>query len=93
MGLMAGVMLALIRAYQLSLSMFIGRMCRHAPSCSAYATEAIRRHGAWAGFWLGLFRVFRCHPWGTHGFDPVPEHVPARAIDIRVYASFGRKLD
>lgn len=92
-GLVAGLLLALIRIYQLSLSMFMGRMCRHAPSCSAYAAEAIQRHGAWAGFWLGFFRVCRCHPWGTHGFDPVPEEVPPRALDIRCYAGYGRKLD
>jgi putative membrane protein insertion efficiency factor len=43
------------------------------PTCSDYAAEAIRRHGAWAGFWLGLARVSRCHPWGGEGFDPVPQ--------------------
>jgi putative membrane protein insertion efficiency factor len=74
--LAASVLLMLIRAYQLSLSSLLGRHCRHLPSCSNYAAEAIRRHGAWRGFLLGLFRVLRCHPLGTSGLDPVPESVP-----------------
>jgi uncharacterized protein len=72
----AAILLTLIRLYQLSLSYFLGRHCRHLPSCSTYAAEAIRRHGAWRGFLLGFFRVLRCHPWGTSGFDPVPTTVP-----------------
>ena len=63
----------LIRAYQLSLSAFIGRHCRHEPSCSAYMDEAIQRHGVWDGGLLGAARLCRCHPWGTFGYDPVPE--------------------
>jgi uncharacterized protein len=65
----------LIRAYQLSLSAFIGRHCRHEPSCSAYMDEAIQRHGIVLGGWLGTIRLCRCHPWGTSGYDPVPENV------------------
>jgi len=72
-GPVGWLMLRLIRLYQLTLSAFIGRSCRHLPSCSDYAMEAIRLHGAWAGFWLGFWRVLRCHPLGTHGLDPVPE--------------------
>ncbi len=75
-GLVARLLLLGIRAYQLTLSAFVGRSCRHLPTCSHYAAQAIRQHGAWAGFWLGVFRVMRCHPLGTHGFDPVPENVP-----------------
>jgi putative membrane protein insertion efficiency factor len=63
----------LLRAYQLSLSMLIGRWCRHLPSCSAYMDEAIMRHGLWAGGWMGLARLCRCHPYGTSGIDNVPE--------------------
>ena len=62
-----------IRAYQLSLSALIGRQCRHMPSCSEYTDEAIRRHGVWPGGWMGLSRICRCQPWGTAGYDPVPE--------------------
>jgi putative membrane protein insertion efficiency factor len=70
------LLLGLIRVYQLTLSMVIGRRCRYLPTCSNYAAEAVARHGAWAGFWLGLARVSRCHPWGGEGFDPVPEAFP-----------------
>lgn len=66
----------LIRAYQLTLSGVIGRQCRYLPTCSDYADEAIRRHGLWAGGWMGTARICRCHPWGGSGFDPVPP-VPA----------------
>lgn len=68
-----------IRAYQLSLSAFLGGQCRHLPSCSAYMDEAIARHGLWAGGFMGLARLCRCHPWGTYGFDPVPERLPQAA--------------
>ncbi len=79
----------LIRAYQLSLSAFIGRHCRHEPSCSAYMDEAIQRHGLWAGGLLGTARLCRCHPWGTSGYDPVPEtFVPLRQ---RLRASGGHR--
>ena len=70
-----------IRSYQLTLSGLIGRQCRHLPTCSDYADEAIQRHGLWAGGWMGTARVCRCHPWGTSGFDPVP----ATCDDARWY--------
>jgi putative membrane protein insertion efficiency factor len=61
----------LIRAYQVVLSPWSGGACRFTPSCSAYAIEAIERHGAWRGGLMALRRVARCHPWGPAGFDPV----------------------
>jgi uncharacterized protein len=67
-----------IRTYQLTLSALVGRQCRHAPSCSAYADEAIERHGVWIGGWMALARILRCHPWGSAGFDPVPAAPDAR---------------
>ncbi|HSA12182.1 MAG TPA: membrane protein insertion efficiency factor YidD [Candidatus Paceibacterota bacterium] len=50
--------------------------CRFTPSCSEYAIDALRRHGAVAGTWLAVRRVARCHPWGGCGDDPVPEPKP-----------------
>ena len=47
--------------------------CRHVPSCSTYAVEAIEEHGAARGLWLGVKRIARCNPWGSSGYDPVPE--------------------
>ncbi|MCY0146999.1 membrane protein insertion efficiency factor YidD [Hoeflea sp. G2-23] len=70
----------LVRLYQLSLSGFIGNSCRHLPTCSEYAYEAIARHGLWKGGWLSLFRVGRCGPGGTHGIDNVPETLDARLV-------------
>ncbi len=68
-----------IRLYQLTLSGLIGRTCRHLPTCSDYASEAIERHGLWAGGWMAAARICRCQPWGTHGYDPVPMSLPASA--------------
>ncbi len=69
----------LITLYRYTLSAFVGRTCRHAPSCSEYTSEAIWTHGFWAGGWMGLARFTRCRPGGTHGFDPVLAAVPAGA--------------
>jgi hypothetical protein len=59
--------------YQGVISPLKGASCRHNPSCSHYTIEAINEWGVLKGLWLGLKRVIRCHPWGTHGFDPVPK--------------------
>jgi uncharacterized protein len=64
--------LALIRAYQLVVSPLLGPACRYEPSCSEYAREAVRRHGAVRGLGLALRRLGRCHPLGGCGYDPVP---------------------
>jgi len=68
---LARVLIALVRFYQLARE---GRPspCRYVPSCSTYALEAVELHGALRGSWLALRRLLRCHPWGGHGFDPVP---------------------
>lgn len=86
-GIAASAMMMLIRVYQLTLSAFFGRTCRHLPTCSSYTMEAIGRHGAWAGFWLGFFRIGRCNPWGTSGFDPVPDEAPRAELRFWRYAS------
>jgi putative membrane protein insertion efficiency factor len=64
--------LALLRAYQLAFSPMFAGSCRFVPSCSAYATEAVRRHGVVRGGWLAVRRLARCRPLAAHGFDPVP---------------------
>ena len=61
-----------VRLYQLTLSGFVGHGCRHVPTCSEYAYEAIARHGLPRGGWLALRRVARCGPHGRPGLDPVP---------------------
>ena len=66
------MVLAPIYAYRYTLSAFIGRGCRFAPSCSQYAIEAINAHGVWAGGWMAVKRIGRCHPWGENGYDPIP---------------------
>jgi putative membrane protein insertion efficiency factor len=68
--------LVLIHGYRLLVSPILPRACRFEPTCSAYGLEAICRFGAFAGGWLALRRLFRCHPWGGAGFDPVPEAAP-----------------
>lgn len=62
-----------VRLYQLVLSPVLPLGCRHLPTCSDYAIEALREHGVLRGGWLAIRRIARCHPFGTSGFDPVPE--------------------
>lgn len=77
--MMSAVLRALIRVYQLTLSSIFGRTCRHIPSCSAYTDEAIATHGAWAGVWMGMARIWRCRPFGSSGLDPVPANLNEKA--------------
>lgn len=72
----SAVLLALLRAYRLVLSPWIGNQCRFEPTCSRYAIEAIERHGAGAGSYLAARRVMRCHPFCRGGHDPVPSRSP-----------------
>ncbi|MBY7649907.1 MAG: membrane protein insertion efficiency factor YidD [Candidatus Liberibacter europaeus] len=67
--------IGIIRVYQLFFSNFFGKSCRYLPTCSEYAYEAIARYGLWIGIWLTLFRIIRCNPLGSHGFDPVPNNI------------------
>lgn len=69
----ARILRGLVRVYQYAISPVIAPCCRHLPTCSAYAVEAITKHGALRGGCLSVRRLLRCHPWGTSGFDPVPE--------------------
>ena len=65
--------LALIRLYQRSISPALPTSCRYQPTCSYYMHEAVERHGAFRGTWMGLRRIARCHPGHEGGYDPVPE--------------------
>ncbi len=76
------LMSALIRVYQLLISSLLPAACRYAPSCSQYAREAISLHGAGKGMLMALGRLARCHPWGGHGFDPVPGTESSRAPSL-----------
>jgi putative membrane protein insertion efficiency factor len=67
------LLLGLIGLYRYGISPMLGRNCRFHPSCSEYAMDAIRTHGALRGTWLALRRVGRCHPFNPGGYDPVPE--------------------
>ncbi|MBQ0754612.1 MAG: membrane protein insertion efficiency factor YidD [Gammaproteobacteria bacterium] len=69
---MKTILISLIRAYQFLLSPWLGNQCRFYPTCSAYAIEAIQRHGGLKGGWLAIKRLGRCQPWCEGGFDPVP---------------------
>jgi putative membrane protein insertion efficiency factor len=66
----------LVRLYQITLSPFIGFHCRHLPTCSEYAIEALDRFGFWGGGWMTCARLCRCHPLGTSGLDFVPRALP-----------------
>jgi len=70
------ILIGVVRGYQLLISSWTLPSCRFAPSCSAYAIEAIEKHGAGRGGWLAIRRIARCHPWGGHGYDPVPNDRP-----------------
>ena len=76
---MSWLLTKLIRFYQLAISPWLRLasgghgVCRHDPTCSHYGIEAIKIHGALKGTWLTFRRLLRCHPWGTHGYDPVPK--------------------
>lgn len=61
-----------IRAYRLIFSPWVGWNCRYQPTCSAYALEALQKHGAFKGGWIAAKRIARCNPWGSCGYDPVP---------------------
>ena len=65
-------LLILIRGYQLIISPLLGSNCRFMPTCSEYALESLRSYGLIKGFYLTIKRIGKCHPWGGHGYDPIP---------------------
>jgi len=69
----AGPAILLVRGYRRWVSPWLPPACRHYPSCSQYAEEALRLHGLWRGGWLTLWRLARCQPFNAGGYDPVPQ--------------------
>ena len=65
-------LVALVKAYQLTLSPIIGRQCKYVPTCSQFAIDALREYGAARGTWMAAKRICRCHPFAKGGYDPVP---------------------
>jgi hypothetical protein len=76
-------LVGVIRLYRLTLSGWLGGQCRFSPTCSRYAEEAIRTHGATKGVLLATRRILRCNPFGRGGLDPVPRRHPAYDTTIR----------
>lgn len=71
------LLLGLVRGYRFLLKPWLGNACRFEPTCSAYALQALQRHGAAAGSYLVATRILRCHPWCDGGCDPVPDQPPS----------------
>ena len=78
--MIARVLIGAVRFYQLAVSPWTPPACRFTPTCSAYAIDALREHGAARGLWLAVRRVARCHPWGGYGYDPVPPPGPPSEV-------------
>jgi putative membrane protein insertion efficiency factor len=69
---MTRILLFLIQLYQKGISPLIGANCRYTPTCSEYATHAVKKFGPLKGSWLAIKRIISCNPWGGHGYDPLP---------------------
>ncbi len=74
------ILLSLVYFYKYAISPLTPASCRHTPTCSEYAVQAIKMHGPFRGFVLAARRISKCHPWGTHGYDPVP---PPKKIGVK----------
>jgi len=68
--LASGGIVLMVWGYRGTLGLFIGRYCRHHPTCSQYMLDAVKQYGPWRGAWRGIKRICRCHPLGTSGYDP-----------------------
>jgi putative membrane protein insertion efficiency factor len=70
--ILSDFLIGILRFYQGAISPLLRASCRFTPTCSEYGVQAIRKHGPLKGFYLTVKRLMRCHPWGGHGYDPVP---------------------
>jgi len=80
MKILGWILLLPVYFYKYAISPLTPASCRHVPSCSEYAVQAIKTHGPIKGIWLATKRISKCHPWGTEGYDPVP---PKRKIKVK----------
>jgi putative membrane protein insertion efficiency factor len=69
--IVGGFLILIVRIYQIGISPYFPDSCRYQPTCSQYMIDSIKEWGFFRGFWLGLRRIARCHPWGGHGWDPI----------------------
>jgi putative membrane protein insertion efficiency factor len=69
---MTRLLILLVKFYKAVISPHLPSACRYQPTCSSYMVQSLEKHGLFRGLWLGLRRIGRCHPWGGHGYDPVP---------------------
>ena len=73
MNILQRLVILPVRFYQRAVSPLLPPACRYSPTCSQYMVEAVQKHGALKGLYLGIRRILRCHPWGGYGYDPVPD--------------------
>ncbi len=66
------ILIVLFSFYKYAISPMLPKACRYTPTCSTYSIEAVKKYGPFKGGWLSIKRISRCHPWGGHGYDPVP---------------------
>jgi len=88
MNILKYPLLLLVKFYQLLISPLKQPCCRFHPTCSSYAKQAVQKHGVSKGGWLFLIRFMKCHPWGPHGYDPVPD-----VFDWHPRRKSGKKLN
>ncbi|MFY0698888.1 MAG: membrane protein insertion efficiency factor YidD [Balneola sp.] len=77
------LLIGLVRFYQLAISPWLGSSCRYSPTCSQYMIDAVKEWGPLKGFWLGIKRIGRCHPWGGDGHDPVPKNPKEQYTELK----------
>lgn len=70
--LFSAILIGLLRFYQGAISPLFPSSCRYTPTCSSFMIQAVKKHGPFKGFWMGIKRLGTCHPWGGSGYDPVP---------------------
>jgi uncharacterized protein len=71
-SILVKILVFFVKIYQYTISPLLPGACRYTPTCSQYAVDAIQKFGPIKGTWLAIKRIGSCHPWGGHGFDPVP---------------------